>query len=128
MNQTAPVEVLLSSIVDALTLEKSRLLAGHYTDLPKITERKLHYLKALEDHLSAPDARANITPFINDIEFVKNMARENETLLAAAKNATNAAKSRIQKLNDRAQNVGAYTVDGAKLRTHDAGVTRCKTA
>lgn len=128
MQSKTPLKVILSSLADALKLEKKRILAGDFGDMPKIAERKIHYLSALDPYLTQPALRSEIAPFLDRVSRIKKMASENETLLQAAKNGVNSAKFRIKTMTDRVNNVGAYTANGEKLRTHNSCVTRRKTA
>ena len=124
MTPASPFEVVLSSLVEALRLEKARLLAGDYSDLPKISERKAHYMALLDRHLCDPTQAPKIKPYIEEIEYVKVLAGENTKLLAAAKAGAHAAQKRIAMIKSRENMVGTYTEDGYKLRTHNSDVTR----
>lgn len=128
MDPATPIEVLLSSLVEALKIEKARLLAGDYQDLPKISERKAHYMAILDQHLSAPDAAVRMKSHFKTIEAIKTAAQENAKLLASAKAGVVAAQARLKRMASKESMVGAYTQDGAKLRTHDFEVTRQKIA
>lgn len=124
MTPASPFEVVLSSLVEALRLEKARLLEGAYADLPKISERKAHYMALLDQYLSDRAQASKIKPYIDEIEYIKLLAGENAKLLAAAKAGANAAQKRIAMIKSRENMVGTYTEDGYKLRTHDSDVTR----
>lgn len=128
MDQATPIEVLFASLIEALKIEKDRLLAGDYKDLPKIGERKAHYMALLDQRLADPNAAASLKSHIKTIEHIKLMAQENAKLLAAAKAGTAAAQARLKRMASRESMVGAYTQDGEKLRTHDFEVTRQKLA
>ena len=128
MDPATPIEVLLSSLIEALKIEKDRLLAGDYRDLPKIGERKAHYMAILDQHLASPHAAANLKSHIRTIEAIKTTAQENAKLLAAAKAGAAAAQARLKRMATKETMVGAYTEGGQKLRTHDCEVTRQKIA
>ncbi len=128
MDPATPIEVLFSSLTEALTLEKDRLLAGDYKDLPKIAERKAHYMAILERRLAAPDAARIFKSHLGTIEYIRTTAQENAKLLASAKAGAAAAQARLRRMANRETMVGAYTHDGEKLRTHDFEVTRHKMA
>ena len=128
MDPATPIEVLLSSLIEALKIEKDRLLAGDYRDLPKIGERKAHYMAILDKHLAAPEAATRLKSHIGTIEAVKTAAQENAKLLAAAKAGAAAAQARLKRMASKETMVGAYTEGGHKLRTHDCEVTRQKIA
>ncbi len=124
MTPLPPAEVLIKSTIDALNIERARVLAGDFNDLPKLTERKLHYLSLLQTYMNDPASGPSLKPFVGDIEFIKKLAQENEKLIASARAGLTAAKNRLNNLKNREQRVGTYTEDGAKLGAHDANVTR----
>lgn len=128
MDPATPIEVLFSSLIEALTIEKDRLLAGDYKDLPKIGERKAYYMELLDQRIADPNAAASLKSHIKTVEKIQIMAQENAKLLAAAKAGAAAAQARIKRMASRESMVGAYTEDGQKLRTHDFEVTRQKLA
>lgn len=128
MQPTPPIEVVLSSLIEALSIEKERLLAGDYADLPKISERKAHYMSILDRYLNDPATVSHVKAHIRDIEIVKTAAQENEKLLIAAKAGAVAAQNRLTRMANKETMVGAYTAEGDKLRTHDSEVTRQKIA
>lgn len=128
MDTATPIEVVFSSLIEALTIEKERLLSGDYKDLPKIGERKAYYMAALDQRIADPNAAASLKSHIGTIERIKLMAQENAKLLAAAKAGVAAAQTRIKRMASRESMVGAYTEDGQKLRTHDFEITRQKLA
>lgn len=128
MDPATPIEVLFSSLIEALTIEKDRLLAGDYKDLPKIGERKAYYMGLLDQRIADPNAAASLKSHIRTVEKIQIMAQENAKLLAAAKAGAAAAQARIKRMASRESMVGAYTEDGQKLRTHDFEVTRQKIA
>ena len=128
MTSATPIDSAISKLVELLTLEKSRLLGGSYDDMPEITEQKQFYLSVLMDYIQNPAHTAALKPFSNAIEEIKALSNENEALLNAARNGVKAAQARLKNIATRESLVGAYTADGSKLRAHDCGVTRCKTA
>lgn len=128
MDPATPIEVVFSSLIEALKIEKDRLLAGDYADLPKIAERKAHYMGVLEARLAAPDAAHMLKSHFKTVEFIRTGAQENAKLLASAKAGATAAKARLRRMANRETMVGAYTHEGEKLRTHDFEVTRQKMA
>lgn len=128
MTSATPIDSAISKLVELLTLEKSRLLGGSYDDMPEITEQKQFYLSILMDYIQNPAHIAALKPFSNAIEEIKALSNENEALLNAARNGVKAAQARLKNISTRESLVGAYTADGSKLRAHDCGVTRCKTA
>lgn len=128
MQAPPSIDVAISKLVELLTLEKSRLLAGSYDGFPELSEQKQYYLSILTGYIQDPVANKNLKPYGRAIEQIKALANENEALLKAAKNGINAAQTRLKKIMNRESLVGAYTEDGHKLRTHDSVVTRRKFA
>ncbi len=128
MPSATPIDIAISKLIELLTLEKSRLLGGSYDDIPEITEQKQFYLSILTDYIQDPAQTAALKPFSNAIEEIKALSNENGALLNAARNGVKAAQTRLKSIATRESLVGAYTADGSKLRAHDCGVTRCKTA
>lgn len=128
MSSATPIDIAISKLIELLTLEKSRLLGGSYDDIPEITEQKQFYLSVLMDYIQNPAKAATLKPFSKAIEEIKALSNENEALFNAARNGVKAAQTRLKSIATRESLVGAYTADGSKLRAHDCGVTRCKTA
>lgn len=128
MTSVPSIDAAISKLIELLTLEKSRLLGGSYVDMPEITKQKQFYLSVLTDYIQNPMHAAALKRFSNAIEEIKSLANENETLLKAARTGVKTAQARLKAIVTRESLVGAYTADGSKLRTHDCGVTRCKTA
>lgn len=128
MQPTPPFEVVLTTLIEALKIEKERLLDGNHADLAKISERKAYYMSILDRYLNDPSTLPILKTRIHDIERIKTAAQENEKLLLAAKAGAVAAQQRLKRMTAKETMVGAYTADGAKLRTHDSEVTRQKIA
>jgi len=128
VSSATPIDIAINKLIELLTLEKSRLLGGSFDDMPEITEQKQFYLSVLMDYIQNPAQAATLKPFSNAIEEIKALSNENEALLNSARNGVKAAQTRLRNIATRESLVGAYTADGSKLRAHDCGVTRCKTA
>ncbi len=128
MSSQPTLSVSINKLIELLSLEKSRLLGGSYDDIPDITQQKEYYLSALTNHMQDTASNATLKSFQGAIEQIQSLAAENEGLLNAAKSGVAAAQSRLKTIVTRESFVGAYTENGQKLRTHDCGVTRCKTA
>ena len=128
MSSQPTLTVSVNKLIELLSLEKSRLLGGSFDDIPDITQQKEYYLSALTNHMQSPANNAALKSLQGPIEQIQSLAKENEGLLNAARSGVSAAKSRLKNIVSRESFVGAYTENGQKLRTHDCGVTRCKTA
>jgi len=127
MSSVPSLDVAANKLIELLVMEKSRLLSGAYDDISEITDQKQYYMSALHDSIQHEPAN-NVKRYGPIIEQIRTLAKENESLLKAAKSGVIAAQSRIKNIVSRESFVGAYTEDGQKLRTHNCGVTRCKTA
>ena len=128
MSSEPTLSISVNKLIELLSLEKSRLLGGSYGDIPEITQQKEFYLSALTNHMQNPGNNAALKTLQGAIEQIQSLASENEGLLSAARSGVSAAQSRLKNIVTRESFVGAYTENGQKLRTHDCGVTRCKTA
>jgi Fic family protein len=128
MSAAPTIDVAINKLIELLALEKSRLLSGAYTGFEEITDQKQYYMSILSESILNGTAKKSAKSYQAAIERIKALATENETLLKAAKSGVNAAQTRIKNIMTRESFVGAYTENGQKLRTHDCGVTRCKTA
>ncbi|MBL4619735.1 MAG: hypothetical protein JKX88_06520 [Marinicaulis sp.] len=127
MSRPPTLDVAANKLIELLVLEKSRLLSGAYDQFSEITDQKQYYMSALTESIQNGNA-TNLKSYRAVIEQIKTLAAENESLLKAAKSGVNAAQRRIKNIITQESFVGAYTENGQKLRTHDCGVTRCKTA
>lgn len=128
MSASPSLDEAVNKLIELLSLEKSRLLSGAYSDMPEITEQKLFYMSILSESIQNGNVQKSVKSYYSTIQQIKSLASENEALLKAAKSGVSAAKSRIKSILTRESYVGAYTENGQKLRTHDCGVTRQKTA
>jgi flagellar biosynthesis chaperone FliJ len=128
MSAAPTIDVAINKLIELLALEKSRLLSGAYTGFEEITDQKQYYMSILSESILNGTAQKSAKSYQAAIERIKALATENEALLKAAKSGVNAAQTRIKNIMTRESFVGAYTENGQKLRTHDCGVTRCKTA
>lgn len=128
MEDSPPLDVAVSRLVEILTLERSRLLAGAYDTLAEITEYKSRYLSALAHYLETEEYGPSLRAHAAHIEQIKKLAVENERLLNAAKAGVQSAQSSLKKIMNRDSYVGAYAENGEKLLAPDAGVTRRKFA
>ena len=128
MSSPPSLSVSVNKLIELLSLEKSRLLGGSFDDMPKITEQKEYYLSVLTAYMQDSTASMTLKPFQGAITQIQSLAIENEGLLNAARTGVSAAQARLKNIVTRESFVGAYTENGQKLRTHDCGVTRCKTA
>jgi hypothetical protein len=128
MSAAPTIDVAINKLIELLALEKSRLLSGAYTGFDEITDQKQYYMSILSESILNGNAQKSAKSYQAEIERIKALATENEALLKAAKSGVNAAQTRIKNIMTRESFVGAYTENGQKLRTHDCGVTRCKTA
>ncbi|MHA7872234.1 MAG: hypothetical protein ACX939_07790 [Hyphococcus sp.] len=128
MTRTPSPDAAVNALIDLLSREKSALLSGAYDAIADITEQKQHYLAVLSTSLEDPAKAAEISHLRKPIEQIQSLARENESLLNAARNGASSARTRIKNIMTQEAFVGAYTADGQKLRAHDSGVTRCQTA
>ncbi len=127
MGASPTLDVAANKLIELLVLEKSRLLSGTYDNFSEITDQKHYYMSALSESIQNGNS-TNLKSYRTVIEQIKKLAAENESLLKAAKSGVNAAQRRIKNIITQESFVGAYTENGQKLRTHDCGVTRCKTA
>jgi hypothetical protein len=128
MKQTLPLDETIIQLAKILEYEKEQLLSGGYSQLTKISNAKIYHLKLLDAHISSLNNNAALTQFTADINRVKKLASENETLLQSAKYGVTAAQARIVSIRNAESMVGTYTQDGDKLRVQDAAVTRRKIA
>jgi hypothetical protein len=128
MKQTLPLDETILQLAKILEYEKEQLLSGGYSQLTKISNAKIYHLKLLDAHISSLNNNAALTQFTADINRVKKLAIENETLLQSAKYGVTAAQARIASIRNAESMVGTYTQDGDKLRVQDAAVTRRKIA
>ncbi|NOX93999.1 MAG: hypothetical protein GXP04_02565 [Alphaproteobacteria bacterium] len=128
MKQTLPLDETILQLAKILEYEKEQLLSGGYSQLTKISNAKIYHLKLLDAHISSLNNNAALTQFTADINRVKKLAIENETLLQSAKYGVTAAQARIASIRNSESMVGTYTQDGDKLRVQDAAVTRRKIA
>ena len=118
------IEQVVRGTMAALDAEKNKLLKGDFQSLPEITEQKANLLEHLQTLLASPAHKGEVARFSKHIEIIKKRAMENETLLMTARAGVSAAKARIQGLQNRERAVGVYGQNGAKIQTHDAGVSR----
>jgi hypothetical protein len=128
MKQTLPLDETILQLAKILEYEKEQLLSGGYSQLTKISNAKIYHLKLLDAHISSLHNNAALAQFTADINRVKKLASENETLLQSAKYGVTAAQARIVSIRNAESMVGTYTQDGDKLRAQDAAVTRRKIA
>lgn len=128
MEQIPPFNIALKQLISLLNKEKDALLAGDYTILKELTKEKLTYSAILNKHLLNPALTNTVKAHARALQSMQKLARENEGLLASAKYGVQSAQKRLNNLEQRKSTVGTYTEDGYKLRTHDAGMTRQKTA
>jgi flagellar biosynthesis/type III secretory pathway chaperone len=128
MKQTLPLDETVWQLAKILEYEKQQLLSGGYSKLEKISNAKIYHLKLLDAHISSLNNNAALAQFTSDIDHVKKLAKENETLLQSAKYGVTAAQRRITAIKNAESIVGTYTQDGDKLRTQDAAITRRKIA
>ena len=118
----------IDSLLRLLADEKARLLSGRYEGLSALAGEKDALAKRLETLLINPRISGPTTAFRRRLVEIDRLARENETLLAAAKAGVTAAKSRLKDIVARQRNVGVYGETGEKLMAHDALSSRRKLA
>ena len=123
-----PLDVVITDLNDTLRLEKKYILAGNFIDLQKIADRKAKGLAALQQSISDLRPPSLFESYLPKITKLKSRAKENETLLLAAKEGVQSAKTRIDTLINRSLNIGTYGEFGEKVPAPDAGVTRTKLA
>ncbi len=128
MKQIPPLDETILQLAKILEYEKEQLLSGAYSQLTKISNAKTYHLKLLEAHISSLHNNAALTQFTADINHVRKLASENETLLQSAKIGVTAAQARIAAIKNAESMVGTYKQGGDKLRTQDAAITRRKIA
>lgn len=128
MTPIPSLEEAIPNLFKLLADEKKQLLSGDYSNLWTTSDQKSQYLPVLERHVSQSESKSKLNKCAHDIEKIKNLAQENEALFKSALAGINAAQIRVSRLSERANTVGTYTDDGAKLQNNHSATTRHKLA
>lgn len=119
---------IIAQLNKVLKVEKQKLLSGRYTELSELMEHKQTLSERLDRLMVDQKIAKKAQLYRKSLSALVKQARENETLLEAAKAGAGQAHSRIHDLLNKQRNVGVYGQAGDKVMMPNAGVSRCKIA
>lgn len=119
---------VLNDLEKILAAEKSALLAGAYDSVSAATSAKDRLGRLLETMLVDERRAGQLPAYRRRIKKIVEAAKENESLLNAAKLGAASARSRIKDILNQQRTVGVYAETGDKLMSPGAGVSRQKFA
>ena len=128
MAQNSDLISTVRNLSKLLDKEKSQILSGRYFDHGDLLPIKDTLSQKLEALLKDPLVAGQIVKMKRQLKTVAQKARENESLLEAAKTGAISARTRLTDIRNKNRKVGVYGMDGSQVLMPNASTSKKKLA